>query len=205
MDPEQEQAYVRKLDLIAEEYHNAEIPDKFIEGICQEYTLGWLFDQLGDKQQILELGYGDGIISHALANKGLPFEIIEGSQKVIASATQSLPGISITKTLFESFAPDKRYDSILALHVLEHVDAPVELLKRMHSWLDGPGTIIIIVPNKNSLHRQLAVTMGLQDALDDLSPRDHAVGHQRVYSLQTFEGGCGSSRPDCRGGDGIFP
>jgi 2-polyprenyl-3-methyl-5-hydroxy-6-metoxy-1,4-benzoquinol methylase len=98
-----------------------------------------------------------------------------------------LSGIPITQTLFESFNPKKRYDCILALHVLEHVDEPVKLLRQMRSWLSDAGSIVIIVPNKNSLHRQLAVNMGLQKELDDFSARDVAVGHQRVYCHDSLQ------------------
>lgn len=184
MDPNKK--YINKLDAIAEEYHNAEVPDKFIEERCQEYTLSWIFEKLEGRQSILELGYGDGIISHALASRKLPFEIIEGSPKVIETAQRSLPGIKITETLFEAFQPKQRFDCILALHVLEHVEEPVELFTRMSSWLEEGGSIVVIVPNRNSLHRQLAVIMGLQTDLDALSPRDLKVGHQRVYSHETL-------------------
>jgi hypothetical protein len=57
----------------------------------------------------------------------------------------------------------------------------------MASWLQDTGKIIIVVPNQNSLHRQLAVAMGLQPRLDSLSKRDLMVGHQRVYSLEALE------------------
>lgn len=43
--------------------------------------------------------------------------------------------------------------------------------------------MVAAVPNAQSLHRQLAVSMGLQPTIDHLSPRDHLVGHQRVYTL----------------------
>ncbi len=178
--------YINKLDAIADTYHHADIPDKFIEELCQDYTLNWLFEKLGNSAKILELGYGDGIISHALAAKQLPFEIVEGSPRVIEGAQKALPEVQITQSLFETFKPAKVYDCILALHVLEHVDEPVELLQTMSSWLEPGGTIVIIVPNKNSLHRRLAVHMSLQSELDSLSPRDLMVGHQRVYSLQTL-------------------
>jgi hypothetical protein len=46
---------------------------------------------------------------------------------------------------------------------------------------------VVVVPNRDSLHRQLAVAMGLQPALDTLSARDHLVGHQRVYDFLTLE------------------
>ncbi|HIG44842.1 MAG TPA: class I SAM-dependent methyltransferase [Gammaproteobacteria bacterium] len=185
MDHEKE--YVKKLDRIAEDYHSADILDKFIEGACQEYTLEWIFDKVTNKQNILELGYGDGIISDALARKGFGFEILEGSPKVIETAVQALPGnIKIIETLFETYQPDQRYDCVLALHVLEHVDDPVELFSRMASWLSENGSIVVIAPNSNSLHRQLAVKMGLAEELDTLSPRDLVVGHQRVYSHETL-------------------
>jgi 2-polyprenyl-3-methyl-5-hydroxy-6-metoxy-1,4-benzoquinol methylase len=71
--------------------------------------------------------------------------------------------------------------------VLEHVDDPQAILRLISSWLVETGKIIIVVPNRNSLHRQLAVLMGLQPELDTLSKRDLLVGHQRVYSLEGLE------------------
>ena len=112
---------------------------------------------------------------------------VEGSPNVVTTAKKRLPGIAIQQTLFETFKPEKRYDCILALHVLEHVDGPVKLLKQMRTWLADSGSIVIIVPNKNSLHRQLAVNMGLQKELDDFSARDVAVGHQRVYCHDSLQ------------------
>jgi hypothetical protein len=53
----------------------------------------------------------------------------------------------------------------------------------MRSWLNPDGDLVVIVPNSESIHRQLAVLMGLQPHLDSLSQRDHVVGHQRVYSF----------------------
>jgi hypothetical protein len=53
----------------------------------------------------------------------------------------------------------------------------------MKEWVRPGGRILIIVPNSESIHRRLAVLMNLQPRLDSLGPRDHLVGHQRVYSL----------------------
>ena len=64
---------------------------------------------------------------------------------------------------------------------------PRNLLRLMERWVSASGRIIIAVPNRNSLHRQLAVMLGLQPALDTLSKRDLMVGHQRVYSLEGLE------------------
>ena len=178
--------YVSKLDAIADNYHNANVPDKFIEDISQEQSLAWIFEKLEGKQRILELGYGDGIINKNLLANGYSVDVIEGSPKVIARAKMDSPSLNIQQTLFENFRVEKKYDCILALHVLEHVDNPISLLKMMAGWLSDEGELVIIVPNRNSIHRQLAVEMGLQKKLDDLSPRDLIVGHQRVYSHESL-------------------
>ena len=72
------------------------------------------------------------------------------------------------------------FDFLCCNHVLEHVDNPVLLLEKMKTWINPKGKIIIIVPNKESVHRQLAVTMGMQPELDTLGARDKLVGHQRL-------------------------
>jgi 2-polyprenyl-3-methyl-5-hydroxy-6-metoxy-1,4-benzoquinol methylase len=89
--------------------------------------------------------------------------------------------------LFENYTPNSFFDVIIASHVLEHVDEPLSILRRMRGWLCRGGKVVIVVPNRNSIHRQLAVLMGLQPALDSLSKRDLLVGHQRVYSFSLLK------------------
>jgi 2-polyprenyl-3-methyl-5-hydroxy-6-metoxy-1,4-benzoquinol methylase len=76
---------------------------------------------------------------------------------------------------------------VLALHVLEHVDDPVDLLAVIAGWLEPGGVLVVVTPNAESLHRRLAVKMGLHATLGDLSPRDHLVGHRRVYDLESLK------------------
>ena len=84
-------------------------------------------------------------------------------------------------SLFEDYKPTVRYDLVLALHVIEHVDEPGVILNQIQDWLVPGGTLIVLVPNKMSLHRQFAMNMGLISSLDELSARDHIVGHQREF------------------------
>jgi 2-polyprenyl-3-methyl-5-hydroxy-6-metoxy-1,4-benzoquinol methylase len=181
---------VRKEDLerIAVDYHtNQSIPDIHIENLCQEYFIGWLLKQIPEHAHALELGYGDGLVTEALANSNCVLTLIEGAKTLVDIAKLKHPNIDCIETLFEEYRPNKRYDVILASHVLEHVDNPEGLLQLMATWLTDIGKIIVVVPNRNSIHRQLAVLMGLQHSLDTLSKRDLMVGHQRVYSLQLLE------------------
>jgi 2-polyprenyl-3-methyl-5-hydroxy-6-metoxy-1,4-benzoquinol methylase len=176
------------LDNIAINYHkNEDVKDKFIEDICQFYTYEWVFDKIKNCSKVLELGYGEGNFTQELVNFGFNVTLLDGSDILINSAKEKFGSkIETACDLFENFKTEVKFDAIIATHVLEHVDEPLVLLKRMDEWLNENGIIIIIVPNRDSLHRQLAVLMNLQKDLDSLSPRDLLVGHQRVYSFQTL-------------------
>lgn len=175
------------LNRIAIDYHtNESIPDIHIENTCQIYFIEWLKRQIPDKSSVLELGYGDGIVTNELSNIDCELTLIEGATTLVDIAQRKHPNINCVDTLFEDYTPTKLFDVILASHVLEHVDNPVDIIKLMSKWLKPNGKIIIVVPNMNSIHRQLAVIMGLQPALDTLSERDLLVGHQRVYSISSL-------------------
>ena len=72
-------------------------------------------------------------------------------------------------------------------HILEHVDEPVNLIKKAKNWLVDDGVILIGVPNAFSIHRLAAVKMGLLKSPFELNERDFKLGHQRVYSLDALE------------------
>lgn len=175
----------KRLDQIAADYHTADnVPDKSIEDALQVHSLGWIREQLADCETVLELGYGEGIVTEHLVTSGKTVTQLEGSS-ILVKKVQDRYGsrVSSVHGLFEEFTPNQRFDAVLASHVLEHVDEPVALLKRMRSWVKPGGRVLIIVPNSESIHRRLAVLMGLQPRPDSLSARDMLVGHQRVYSL----------------------
>jgi 2-polyprenyl-3-methyl-5-hydroxy-6-metoxy-1,4-benzoquinol methylase len=177
-----------ELNKIALEYHDKDpMGDKFIEDACQYYTYDWVFKQIFDCQSVLELGYGEGNFTAELINRNFIPTVIDGSDILLKEA-KKLHGdkINVECCLFEDYNPIQKFDCILATHVLEHVDDPIHLLKKMKGWLNENGSVIVIVPNKESIHRQLAVIMGLQNELDSLSNRDLLVGHQRVYSIDTL-------------------
>ena len=175
------------LNEIAKDYHlNSCLEDSFIEELCQEFFLNWLLSLLGEKENILELGYGDGVVTKHLYEKKFNITVIEGSSLLVKKAKKLHPKLNCINTLFEDFNPKIKYNTILCLHILEHVDNPIELLKHLSKYLKKSGRIIIAVPNSESIHRQLALIMNLHDSLETLSPRDLVVGHQRVYSHQTL-------------------
>jgi len=128
----------------------------------------------------LELGPATGHMTRTLASHFEEVVAVEGSASLLARVPD-MPNLLKVHSLFESFEPVKTFDTIICNHVMEHVEHPVPLLRRMRAWLRPSGVAIIGVPNAKSFHRLAAVKMGLLRSEHDLNERDHALGHYRVY------------------------
>lgn len=180
---------MHRLERIARDYHaNPEVPDKHIEDLCQEYCGRWLIDALDQANRVLELGYGEGILTRSIVESGRQLTVVEGAASLVQELRERWKDrIRVEHALFENYDPGtERYEAVIASHVLEHVADPVALLRRIRQWLAPGARLLVVVPNSESLHRKLAVLMGLQPSLDTLSQRDVLVGHRRVYSLATL-------------------
>ena len=181
-------ARTHELERIAHSYHlNDDVPDKFIEDALQEHCCRWLATLVSPDDFLIELGVGEGVTLSRLAPLPRRYVVVEGAPSLAQRARLEFPAVEIANALFEDYVPDEPCDKLMALHVLEHVDDPVALAEHLRTWLAADGELVVVVPNRRSLHRRLAVLMGLQPELDTLSPRDHLVGHQRVYDLTQLE------------------
>ena len=133
----------------------------------------------------LELGPAEGEMTQFLINDFEQLTIVEGAADLLAQIPERTNLVKV-HALFEEFQPEHLFDSIILEHVLEHVDEPIDLLRRVKSWLSPNGRLFLGVPNGNSIHRLAAVKMGLLDSPCQLNQRDHALGHRRVYTPDTF-------------------
>jgi 2-polyprenyl-3-methyl-5-hydroxy-6-metoxy-1,4-benzoquinol methylase len=131
-----------------------------------------------------ELGPAEGQMTRFLLDDFESLTIVDAA----ADLLHEIPSHSkLTKvhSLFEDYAPETEFDTIVMEHILEHVEFPVELLKSAARWLatDQRSRVLVGVPNANSFHRLAAVKMGMLQTPNELNPRDIALGHRRVYSL----------------------
>ena len=171
------------IETIAHNYHISEQRDIHIENLCQQHEIQWLKTLIVQGSQVIDLGYGDGVISPSLA-EFCKVTLIEGSEELCRRASKDLPeGSTVINEFFEDYSPVNQVDYVVASHVLEHVDDPIFLLKKISKWIKPGGALIIIVPNKESIHRRVARDLGIIQYLDELSNRDLMVGHKRVYGL----------------------
>jgi trans-aconitate methyltransferase len=134
----------------------------------------------------LELGPAEGEMTQFLINDFDQLTIVEGAADLLAQIPECENLIKV-RALFEEFQPDHLFDSIVLEHILEHVEDPVGLLGRVKKWVAPEGRLFLGVPNGNSIHRLVAVKMGLLENPCQLNSRDHALGHRRIYTPDTFK------------------
>ena len=110
------------------------------------------FEPFFNKGNLLELGSFKGDFTR----KFLPYfddiTCVEASDVAIAEAKQKLGGrVKFVNSLFENVTLTKRYDNIVLTHVLEHLDDPVLVLKRINNeWLAENGRFFLVCPNANA-------------------------------------------------------
>ena len=172
------------LNQIANAYHlNNEISDKQFDKRFHQLCFEWIKTYLKPGCRVLELGYGEGNVTKELLSVKASVEIIEGAKLLVDEARKKYrSNVTVHHSLFSEFVPSKPYDVILATNILEHVSEPVQTLDHIKRWCSPETYLVITVPNSESIHRRLAVLMGIQPKLNTLSKRDHLVGHQRVYN-----------------------
>jgi SAM-dependent methyltransferase len=138
---------------------------------------------------LLELGS----FKSDFTNKLLPYfddiTCVEASDVAIEDARKKLHGkVNFVNSLFEKATLPKRYDNIVLTHVLEHLDDPVLVLKRINDdWLAEGGRLFLVCPNANAPSRQIAVKMGLITHNSAVTPAEAEHGHRRTYALDTLE------------------
>jgi len=138
---------------------------------------------------LLELGCHKGEFTKRFLPEFDDITCVEASASAIAEAKEALGDtVDIIHALFEDVQLPRKYDNIVLTHVLEHIDDPVSILKRINDeWLADGGRFFLVCPNANAPSRQIAVKMGLITHNAAVTPAEQEHGHRCTYSLDTLE------------------
>jgi 2-polyprenyl-3-methyl-5-hydroxy-6-metoxy-1,4-benzoquinol methylase len=141
------------------------------------------------KGNCLELGSFKGDFTKRLLPVFDDITCVEVSDVAIRFAENILGDkVKFVNALFEKVELPGKYDNIVLTHVLEHLDDPVRVLKRINDeWLSDHGRLFLVCPNANAPSRQIAVKMGLITHNSAITPAEVEHGHRITYTLDTLE------------------
>lgn len=179
-----------------ERNYNREIKDT----VDHQYAYGFDFDVMHPYMirsfepffrpgSLLELGSFKGDFTRRFVPYFKDLTCVEASGDAMREAQKKLgDSASFINARFEDVTLPKRYDNIVLTHVLEHLDDPVLVLRRINEeWLADGGRFFLVCPNANAPSRQIAVKMGLISYNAAVTPAEAEHGHRCTYSLDTLE------------------
>ena len=138
---------------------------------------------------LLELGSFKGDFTRKFIPHFNDITCVEASDEAIEIAKKEFgTKVKFINSLFEKVTLPTKYDNIVLTHVLEHIDNPVSVLKRINDeWLSDNGRFFLVCPNANAPSRQIAVKMGLISNNSAVTPAEKEHGHNITYTLDTLE------------------
>ena len=141
------------------------------------------------KGNFLELGSFKGDFTKRFLPYFEDITCVEASDQAVAMAKTDLgEKVKFVTSLFETVDLPTKYDNIVLTHVLEHIDDPIALMKRINNeWLSDTGRFFLVCPNANAPSRQIAVKMGLISHNAAITPAEKEHGHKITYTLDTLE------------------
>ena len=114
------------------------------------------FPQHGEGRRVLDVGCAIGYLSEILASRGYAVTSIDWPN------TPHPPTVEFAGADLDNGLPpiNGRYDFVICADVLEHLRAPVELLKECRARLAPGGTLLGSLPNSGHAYFRWNVMMG---------------------------------------------
>lgn len=139
--------------------------------------------------RLLELGSYRGDFTLRLLREFEKVTCVEASNEAMEFARARIGDRALfVSGRFEDVQLEGRFENIVLTHVLEHLDDPVAVLRRINDeWLSEEGKLFLVCPNANAPSRQIAVKMGLISHNSAVTPAEAEHGHRITYSFDTLE------------------
>lgn len=161
-------------------YHHAYLMNPLLQMLSQ------IRPEASTKPRILDLGCGNGSLSHVIAQYGYDLVGIDTSEQGIAISRENFPECKfIQADIYDP--PDaaliQAFDIVIAVEVIEHLLYPRELVKYAQKCLKPTGHLILTTPYHGYLKNLLLAVTGKMDkhftALWD-------TGHVKFFSVSTL-------------------
>ncbi|MEK6697996.1 MAG: class I SAM-dependent methyltransferase [Nitrospirota bacterium] len=111
-------------------------------------SLKWI-DNSG-KGRILDIGCGSG--KFLLQMKRLGWDAVGIDLDLKGARLSKAKGLEVYQGILEEMSfPEKSFDVITLIHVIEHLEDPLQTLKESRKYLKKGGKLVIVTPNSDSV------------------------------------------------------
>jgi len=138
---------------------------------------------------LLEIGAADGFMTSLILESEAisQLDIVEASS-VYADKLRERFGsqVKVYNEYLEKIDFAEKYQTIIASHVLEHVEDTQPFLAKVHSLLTPDGYFLVSVPNAQSIHRLIGVSLQNIAYPEELNDSDRKIGHYHVFNYDSL-------------------
>ncbi|GHE14312.1 class I SAM-dependent methyltransferase [Klenkia taihuensis] len=144
-----------------------------------------------DPARLLEVGCAE--LPLFLDLPGREHVVVEPTEAFAARAREQAagrPDVLVVPALLEDVGPGQvggRFDLVVVSGLLHEVPDPVRLLGAARELCAPGGVVHVSVPNARSLHRLLAVAMGLAASPDEESATQRLLQQRTVYDEERLD------------------
>lgn len=151
----------------------------------------WILSQflpvLDGCNSAVEVGAGIGQFSEALFDRGVDLTVVEMEEAFLKRLKEEFPDANAFLGTAKEYAGShvERFDAVISVNVLEHVEEDAAELRDWARLLNGGGMVFLLVPAFQSIY----------------APIDGQMGHFRRYSRQGIRDlleGAGFDVCECR-------
>jgi 2-polyprenyl-3-methyl-5-hydroxy-6-metoxy-1,4-benzoquinol methylase len=149
-----------------------------------------LVQSLGKKGTVLDLGCGNGSLSHELSKLGFDVHGIDGSESGIQIAREAFPQVQfLLGDVEKDLSPDpfqaESFDVVVSTEVVEHLYHPRRLIQNAFRLLKPSGHFIVSTPYHGYVKN---VVLALSGKLDKHFTALWDGGHIKFWSRETLSG-----------------
>ncbi len=140
--------------------------------------------------RVLEMGCATGLMTSVLATKDALIVGVDHSSAYIAKARERCPhcGFVCSDIASEGFYDDPNaWDHIVATNVIHELSDPGAFLRHCHTELRPDGLLHLASQNPHSIHRLVALEMGLINDLCEVSDRGQQWATLRLFTAVELE------------------
>jgi len=99
------------------------------------------------RSSVIDIGCGSGLLVDRLAKIGYQATGLDWSAPAIEFAQKHYQGEYLLANVKQGFDIGKKFDCVVASHILEHLENPHEFLESVKGILEPDGYLVVAVPN----------------------------------------------------------
>ena len=133
-----------------------------------------------DQKSVIDIGCGSGYVLSELKKRGFDVLGIDFNPDAIRIAQEHFHLNAQVGRIEDLVALDSKFDFALLVHVLEHVEDPLSLLRNIRQVLAPNGILLVDLPNRDRFAIRRSLTRG------EMEPGEYPPHHLTFWSTASL-------------------